>query len=174
MLIGEKVCLGPILTGDGPFLFSWMNNRGLAYGNGPYRPMSQLAFDEWFNGIAKDPRRVVFALRSRSDMKLLGYVQIINIDAPFRSAELGILIGEEAEQGRGFGQEAIALAIEFCWSDLNLQRLSLLVVGENARAGHVYEKVGFEVEGRMRRAAYANGQYVDIVVMGKLRVETTL
>jgi diamine N-acetyltransferase len=171
MLIGEKVCLGPILQGDGPMLFSWLNSLDVARGNGAYRPMDQAKFSEWFAGIGADPTRVVFAIRKSGDLRLLGYLQIINIETASRSAELGVLIGERPDRGQGFGQEALGMGLDFCWRDLNLRRLTLFVVGANPRALHVYGKLGFEVEGVMRKAIYADRQFHDITIMGALRLE---
>jgi RimJ/RimL family protein N-acetyltransferase len=169
MLIGKKVCLGPMLQGDEPILFNWFNTLGLTYSNGPYRPYDQPKFNEWFAGVGADPTRVVFSIRQYGDLRLLGYVQIVNIQSVPRTADIGILIGNKSDQGQGFGQEAMGMAVEFCWRDLNLQRLALNVIGPNPRAVHTYQKVGFAVEGTLRQAAYVNGQYLDITAMGILR-----
>jgi len=171
MLIGEKVCLGPVLHTDGPMFFGWLNNLDLVHGNGPYRPMDQAQFDQWFGGIGRDPTRVVFSIRRQGDLRLMGYVQLINILAAPRTAELGILIGAQADRGQGFGREAVAMAVKFGWLDLNLQRISLFVIGENPGALQVYAKAGFEVEGTLRRASYVNGAFRDITVMAVLRPE---
>jgi RimJ/RimL family protein N-acetyltransferase len=171
MLVGKEVCLGPVLQDDGPTFFGWINSLDLARDNGPYRPTDQAKFNEWFVGIGADPARVVFAIRRRGDLRLLGYLQIVNIQLAARSAELGVIIGEPTDQGQGFGQEAIGMALDFCWCDLNLQRLTLFVVGDNPRALHVYGKAGFGIEGVMRRAAYVDGQFRDITIMATLRPE---
>ena len=169
MLIGEKVCLGPILLGDAPKLFNWLNTVDLAYRNGPYRPLSEAHFNGWINGFNADPARVIFAIRTQGDLRLLGYLHLTNIDAVARGAELGMLIGDAQDQGRGLGGEALGLAIGFCWRDLNLQRLTLYVVGDNPRAIAAYAKAGFVHEGVMRHAAFVNGAHRDITVMGLLR-----
>ncbi len=170
MLIGEKVCLGPVLQTDGPMFFGWLNDLDLVHRNGPYRPMDQAKFDLWFGGICHDASRVVFAIRRKADLRLLGYVQLINILPAPRTAELGVLIGATSDRGQGYGQEAVRMAVQFGWRDLNLQRISLLVIGENPNAARVYLKSGFEVEGLLRRASYVNGAFRDITVMGILRL----
>ena len=171
MLIGEKVCLGPVLQTDAPVFFGWLNNLALAHGNGPYRPTDQAKFDQWFGGISSDATRVVFSIRRQGDLRLMGYVQLINIQAVPRMAELGILIGDPADRGQGFGQEAVRLAVGFGWRDLNLQRITLLVIGQNPAAIHAYARAGFEPEGTLRRASYVNGAYRDIQIMAILRSE---
>lgn len=169
MLIGDTVCLGPVLAGDAPPLFNWCNTLALAHANGGYRPMSEARFNGWLAEFANDPTRVLFALRERAGLRLMGYLQLTDIQAAARVAELGVLIGDPADQGRGFGQAAVALAVGFCWRDLNLQRLTLRVIGDNPRAVRAYAKAGFAVEGVMRRAAYADGAHRDVTIMGLLR-----
>ena len=169
MLIGDSICLGPILQGDAPLLFNWRNTAEIARRNGPYRPTDQFGFDGWLTGLANDPSRVVFAIRDKADMRLMGYVQITNIMPTPRSGELGILIGADGDRGKGVGRQAVELAIGFAWRDLNLQRLTLFVVGDNPRAVRAYERAGFEVEGVLRRGSYIDGEHRDVTIMGVLR-----
>ncbi len=42
----------------------------------------------------------------------------------------------------------------------------LHVYARNTRGIHVYEKFGFQVEGRRRAAIYQDGEYLDDLVMG--------
>ena len=169
MLIGDKVCLGPVLNGDAPLLFSWFDNLDMAAANGPYRPASEAKFSQWLQGAANDPTRVLFVIRKRIDMRLLGHVHLSNIQTAMRSADIGLAIGQPADRGQGLGPEALRLAVRFCWRELNLQRVGLTVLANNPWAQHVYEKAGFEVEGRLRRATYVDGQFHDVIVMGLLR-----
>jgi RimJ/RimL family protein N-acetyltransferase len=170
MIIGQAVCLGPLLIGDGPQLFSWRNTMANGRLNGPWRPIGQIEFEGWINP-GGDASRVVFALRSPPDMRLLGFLQLTRIDSNARSAELGLMIGEPADRNRGLGLEAVTLALNYAWTELNLQRVALYVHGDNPAAIRCYAKAGFQIEGVMRRASYGDGQYRDITVMGCLRDE---
>jgi diamine N-acetyltransferase len=174
MLIGSKVCLGPMFQEDAPVIFNWRNHLDILHLDGVYRPLSQSGFDEWFARIGRDPSMVVFSIRRQGDLAFLGYVQIVNIQIAHYSGEIGMMIGEPQNRGRGYGQEALKLCVEFCWQELNLQRLSLRVVGEHPAALHIYRKVGFEVEGVLRRASYSAGAFRDITLLSTLRPEPLL
>ena len=110
MLIGEKVCLGPVLVGDAPVLFSWSNSLDLVRTNGLFRPTDEMQFNQWLSNLSKDPTRVVFTIRRQGNLQLLGWLQLFDIAQVSRSAEIGILVGDPAERGHGFGQEAMSLA----------------------------------------------------------------
>ena len=169
MLIGEKVCLGPVLNGDKPLLFNWLNSLRLAQASGAYRPVDETQFSQWLSAFSADPARVMFAIRRHGDLRLLGYVHFTNVHPVLRSAELGIAIGGAADRNQGFGLEAVRLAVAYGWKELNLERVALSVLADHAHARHVYQKAGFELEGVLRRAAYADGQFHDLTLMSILR-----
>jgi RimJ/RimL family protein N-acetyltransferase len=50
----------------------------------------------------------------------------------------------------------------------NFHRLELTVMAHNERAVNLYQKMGFEIEGRKREGLYVNGEYVDEYYMGKI------
>jgi RimJ/RimL family protein N-acetyltransferase len=93
-------------------------------------------------------------------------VQILNIH---RSTSLGIRIGRELDRGLGYGKKALGLALNFCWNHLNLNRVQLTVLKPNQRAVKAYVAVGFKKEGIMRKAAYIDGERIDLVLMAALR-----
>jgi RimJ/RimL family protein N-acetyltransferase len=88
-----------------------------------------------------------------------------------RSARLGIAIGAKARWDGGYGTDAMRVLCRFGFDMMNLHRIELDVYADNLRAEHVYEKVGFRVEGRRREALYKFGRYHDVVVMGLLEGE---
>lgn len=168
MIFGDRIALGPILPVDVSTLFQWADNPDTAKLNEPYRPPNwnrQEAF--WLNADA-DRSRVFFAIRSRQSTEIIGHVQIMQIDAIHRSANLGILIGNPDNRGKGKGREALNLAIQYCWNDLNLSRLALSVFVGNDRAIGLYQSLGFREEGRLRQARFINGRWIDVVLMGLL------
>ena len=52
---------------------------------------------------------------------------------------------------------------------LMLVRLELTVIVDNEKAIHLYEKHGFEIEGRIRKSGIRNGEYVDSYMMSRIR-----
>jgi RimJ/RimL family protein N-acetyltransferase len=63
--------------------------------------------------------------------------------------------------------------LRYGFQQLNLHRIYLRVFSENQRAVHLYEKLGFQQEGRWRQAEFRSGRYHDILWMGLLRDEWT-
>lgn len=174
MIVGEKICLGPVLNGDVPSLFNWFDSQDLVRANGPYRPVDESKFHQWVNTAGNDPSRVLFAIRRQVDMRLMGYVHLSGIHPVIRSAELGIAIGPAPERRQGFGSEALGLILDYCWREMNLQRVSLTVLSNNPDALRLYTRFGFQVEGLLRRGTYAEGAFRDVTIMALLRPDSEL
>jgi len=68
----------------------------------------------------------------------------------------------------GSASALTAPAIEWAKGTGIVTRIELAVYARNAAAIHLYEKFGFEIEGRRRRAVYQNGEYVDDLIMALL------
>ena len=49
-----------------------------------------------------------------------------------------------------------------------VKRLELTVICENARAKHLYEKMGFEIEGTKKKSVLVDGAYLDEYYMAKI------
>jgi RimJ/RimL family protein N-acetyltransferase len=110
----------------------------------------------------------LFGIRQLTSGRLIGSCQLLSLDRTQRKAELQIRIGDEQARGRGYGTQAVELLVRFGFVDLNLHRIALHVFADNEAAIRTYEKAGFQREGLLRGAAYVDGRYLDVVVMGIL------
>ena len=73
-------------------------------------------------------------------------------------------------QGRGVGRALMQHMVELADQWLGLVRLGLIVWANNERAIKLYEQFGFETEGMMRSYALWKGEYIDAVVMGRVKI----
>ena len=163
---GARIRLSPIRANDAPALFRWINDRELVVFNAGFHPVHASQHAAWMRSIAGKTDLIVFAIRKKRGDALIGVCQLHTISAVHRSAELQIRIGDAASRGRGYGVEAVRLLVEFAFRDLNLHRVWLRVFGTNTPALKTYSAAGFAREGVMRDAAFIDGRYVDVVIMG--------
>ena len=84
------------------------------------------------------------------------------------SAGLGIMVHRDY-QGQGVGSRLMEALLDIADNWLMLVRVDLEVFTDNARAIHLYEKYGFQIEGTRRKAAIRGGQYVDDYIMARIR-----
>lgn len=157
--------------GDVPAINRWRSDRGLISCLGaPYRfigpEVDERWFDAYLSGRASTVRCAV--ADSSEPGRILGLVTLASIDWSARSAELHIMVGEEADRGRGLGTFAVSEMLRHAFRDLGLHRVELDALAGNDRAVHVYEKCGFRAEGVRREAAFKDGRWTDLCHMAVL------
>ncbi|WP_431048204.1 GNAT family N-acetyltransferase [Roseateles sp. L2-2] len=80
---------------------------------------------------------------------------------------LGIGVHPEAH-GRGVGSALMDALMRQADDWLGVLRIELTVFADNTRAIRLYERFGFEHEGRLRGYALRDGRYVDALTMARL------
>jgi RimJ/RimL family protein N-acetyltransferase len=171
VLKGERVLLAPLRKDDLEVFFGWINDRADVLSAAAYKPVHEAAHEAWAESVTKDADSVIFAIRRVDDDRLVGYVQLVDIDWRNRSAELRLRIGDKDARNQHFGYEGTGLLLTHAFDDLNLTRVWAHVFATNAPTLKGSQRLGFREEGRLRKAAYVGGDYVDVVVIGVLRDE---
>ncbi|KAK9412714.1 putative Acyl-CoA N-acyltransferase [Seiridium unicorne] len=87
-----------------------------------------------------------------------------------RLAVLSIAIAP-GYQGHGYGAEAIRWAMDWAFERANIHSLSLGCVEYNERAKHLYEKLGFVLEGKLRKCHFHERKWWDVLLFSMLEDE---
>src|SRR5262249_50681425 len=116
-----------------------------------------------------DPDIAPFAIEA--DGIYIGYCSLMHLQNRHRNFELGIMIGDRAYWGRGYGREVIKLLLDYGFRYLGARRISLTTHEKNVRAIRCYLACGFVEEGRPRKAIWIEGEYIDLVNMSILSEE---
>lgn len=134
-----------------------------------WRPMTREEELSWLRGLeAIDD--CVWLIVPRGARDPVGSIGLHDWDRVARHAELGLGILGEERRGRGLGGEACALALRHGFEAMDLQRIHLHVYTDNP-AVRLYERLGFRVEGTLRRHGWKRGAFRDQHAMGLLREE---
>lgn len=126
---------------------------------------------KYVESVIGDASRIDFLIFSKETDELVGEVAISDIDRNNRSASIRIAIDKKANFGKGFGSEALIIALNYGFGMKNLHRIELEVLNENERGIHVYEKLGFRREGIKRDGCFFNHCYHDLITMSILEEE---
>ena len=86
--------------------------------------------------------------------------------------QYGISISGDQRQ-RGYASEAITILLRFMFTERRYQKANATVYAFNQRSKRLHEKLGFVLEGRLRRVHYAGGEYHDVFLFGMTREEFT-
>ena len=120
------------------------------------------------------PRLGTYQVVAEADEEVVGFGELITEPEHPRHSHVGNLnmIATRADSvGQGIGRKLTEALIDLSENWLNLRRLSLIVFSDNQPAIHLYQRLGFEIEGTMRRFGYGNGAWMDAIMMGRLRTD---
>jgi RimJ/RimL family protein N-acetyltransferase len=172
-IIGNLVALGPITEVMIEAWHRWGNDFAVAVLNGsiPHPRTIEVSRGELERLSNDDKTRYAFAIYERMTMRLIGFVDIRNIDYHQRTAELGIMIGEQDCWGKGFGTETLYLVLDYAFSVLGLHNVMLSMAGYNERALRTYSRVGFREIGRRREICSFGNKFYDAIFMDCLSTE---
>ena len=130
--------------------------------------------DRWFEDIqAKQGQEHVYLGIFDHEDRLLGDIQLADIDWRDRTASLGGSLSLEIYRGHGYGTDAALAILRYGFQELGLYRVEAETADYNLPARRVLEKVGFREEGRRRQKLYRAGRRWDSLVYGLLRNEFT-
>jgi len=138
----------------------------------PARPQSPDQIRKKYEAAEKDKeKQFYFAIRTRTDDRLIGFVKLSDISWNHGNDNLLIGIGSPDDRDQGYGRESLRMILRYAFGELNLHRVTAGVLGYNERAIRFFERAGFTVEVRRREAIHRYGQRWDDVMLGLLREE---
>ena len=133
-----------------------------------YREISKTAQEEWFKKNLQDTSQINFEIHNFKTGELVGTCSFNHIKMINLTAEFGILIFAE-HQNKGYGKDALHTLLSYGFQDLNLHKIWAEVYSNNDNALEMYKKCGFEVEGKLKKHIYKNGNYIDLNIIGLLK-----
>lgn len=169
-LSGENIYLSPIDSEDYELFCKWYNTKSIAECSGMIAKLvGKNAQKQSLEYMSKNDFN--FSVIERKDNCLIGFGSIFDIRREDRSAEIGIMIGEEEKQNKGYGKEIGHLLIEYCFDVLNLNSIYAKIASFNQRSISLCKKLGFIESGKRRQAWYNDGKYYDEIIVDMLRDE---
>jgi RimJ/RimL family protein N-acetyltransferase len=163
----EPIQLRALEPDDLDRIYEWHNDRSLyEMLGGPFRFVSREAVQAWLSRkTAFLSDEINLAICIKESDKHIGNLYLHQIHWIIRSARLEIFIGDHGERSKGYGQSAIRQLLTYAFEDLGLKKVYLDVLSDNLAAIHIYEKLGFEIEGRLRNQVFKQGAWKDMMLM---------
>jgi RimJ/RimL family protein N-acetyltransferase len=135
-------------------------------------PMSQEAARQWtVTAATATPENDNFRwLIENTEGQPVGTIVTHGCDRRVGCFKYGLVIAAE-HQRRGYAREAVHLVLRYYFEELNYQKVTVSVYDYNDVSKQFHERLGFALEGRVRRTVFTNGRHHDELVYGLLREE---
>ena len=158
----DKLHIRPLEKNDLEFIYKMRTNPDVMdyWCEEPYTTMEKLT-KSYDDGQESDADRQFILYHSQEKV---GFIALYGIDARHRNAEFAIMI-DPCQQGKGYATNATRLMVEYAFNQLNLHKLFLYVVKLNEKAIHIYQKVGFQIEGELKNHFFVDGSYRNALLM---------
>jgi RimJ/RimL family protein N-acetyltransferase len=132
---------------------------------------SPLEAEPWVTRLyaSQPPRTISLAICLIADDRLIGTVDLDDIDWVNRTAETGSWLTLPGLRGQGLGTEAKHLLLEYAFDRLQLHVLMSTVWEPNTRSAAALVKQGYRPAGRLRWHDVKNGVYRDLLLFDVTR-----
>ena len=160
--------LRAIEPSDWAVYFAWDQDDEQARGVSsiPF-PQSAEAVQKWAQQEAtRRPEGDAFRFVIENETgEVVGDLTTHHCDARVGSFSYGITIRREHRRC-GYAFEAITLVLRYYFRELRYQKATVTVFSFNDASARLHEKLGFQLEGRMRRTQFTNGALHDELIYG--------
>ena len=173
MLRGEKVLLRARQDSDIPVLEAELYGDVLTQSRGdnrPWRPLPPGSDDSPYKVTDWRSDPAVFSVIELTSQELAGNALLWGVDQHNRLAHLGLAV-LPSFRGRGLGTDITRVLCRYGFEIRGLQRLQVDTLADNEAMIQASTRAGFTREGLLRRAAWVNGAFVDLVLLGQLAGE---
>lgn len=170
----KELAIRPIKEEDLPKLWELIykeNSPEWKKWDAPYFPHRSKTFEEFMKNIApgwvgKENFWVI-----TFDDTVCGIVSYYFEDEQSHWLEMGIVIHKSGNWNKGIGTRAFKLWMDHIFNSLPVVRVGITTWSGNERMIRVGEKLGMQMEARIRKVRFYEGNYYDSIRMGILREE---
>lgn len=172
MIEGDLIYLRPMEIEDVKHKVQWVNDqevrKTLVYSD---YPATVLGTEQWLRRVAADPGRKNFMVCMKADHKTVGFAGIKSIDRINLKCESFMGIGVKEYWGKGLGYDIKKSILEYCFSELQLNKVYSMHLADNQAMIRINMKLGGKLEGTLREDVWHNGKFQDMVIISILKNE---
>ncbi len=161
---GENVSLCPLNMDHINLYTKWKNDPQVRKYDWNKFPQTIEEVKKSFEPKKQDVKvELFFEIWHNNDKKPIGFIGLPHIQWFTRSAYIFYLVGDTNYWGQNIATEAGKLVVNYCFSELNLHKITARTVSPNLASRRVAEKIGFTHEITVKKEIYLNGEHIDIL-----------
>lgn len=141
------------------------------YGVKPYDTLDKSKKHlDWLTKLHREEIGLRWIITLKDEDTYIGDVGFYDWEKKHSRAEIGYILGKQY-WGKGIMTEAIKVALDYGFNEMNLNRIQALIDPRNDASKRVAEKHGFQYEGTFRDYEYEYGGFIDLNMYSVLKRE---
>ena len=113
-----------------------------------------------------------FDLTINSNGKIVGLIGLHKIDHSNKLTSIGYWLPRQNE-GKGFMTKSVKVLCNYCFNELNLNRIEIACATDNIKSQNIPERLNFKLEGTLRQREIINGKHLDHFLFSLLKSENS-
>ncbi len=158
-----------------PRYMSWLRDRDVLLTLNLPRylagDVTEIEIAKYCHSLIASPDVYFYALIKLDGGRFIGTVKAGPVNRYAGTCDLGIMIGEKAEWGRGLATDALDCLSRHLVDEVGIRRLTAGAMASNPAMVKTFEKLGFRVEGVFREQDRVEDEFVDHIHLGCLKHE---
>ncbi|MEC5165929.1 diamine N-acetyltransferase [Flavobacterium sp. PL11] len=163
-LKGKKIYIRALEPNDLEFIYAIENDQNIWEVSNTHTPYSRFLVKQYLENAHQDiyeAKQLRLAICQDQDFPAVGLVDLFDFDPKNNRAGVGIVIRGNENKNKNIGSEALALLIEYAFSNLNLHQLFANIGTENVASNALFTKFGFKKIGVKTGWILVKGKYKD-------------
>jgi [ribosomal protein S5]-alanine N-acetyltransferase len=172
-LFSERLCIRKFLLSDiSDSYISWMNDKEVnQFLESRFFTHDYQSIKNYVESFENRIDKILFGIFLKSSEEHIGNISFSEINWKHSFGVIGICLGRKDLWGKGYGLEAMKLAVDFGFKKVKLNRLECGVYCTNIGSIKMFEKAGFAIEGKLIKRFFCDDRFIDSVIMGQLNFE---
>lgn len=134
---------------DLELLYRWENDRSLWLEGSIVQPWSRELLRQYVTSVQDIfTHKQLRLVATTGEGKAIGLFDLFDFDPVHSRAGVGVLIGEPAFRGQGWGTQMLEAGLTYVRNALNLRLLHCQITAHNAASIRLFTAAGFEEVGR--------------------------
>jgi ribosomal-protein-alanine N-acetyltransferase len=166
-LTTDRFLLQQISPQDQPFIFEGLSHPDVIpfYGISYNSLEATKAQIEWYDKMLAEGTGVSWKIVDKVTLEKIGVISVYYYKPEHKKAEVGFWLLPQY-WGKGIAFEVLRAAINYWKKEKGLHRLEGFVEEGNRASSKLFEKCGFQYEGRMQDCEIKNGNYISLLIYG--------
>ena len=131
-------------------------------------PQSVSHLETFIADVNSSLNSLLLGISLLEDGRHIGNIKLGPIDWHHKTSEVGFLIGEKEQWGKGYASDAISILADYAFLDLGLARLTAGCYANNEGSRRALLKAGFLEEGRRISQWFVEGCRQDGILLGRV------